>query len=191
MRFPGATPAQYEEACRLMGLRPHGPGPAGLLFHWAAGDGGGILITDVWQERERFEQFAREQIGPYSEQAGLGAPTDTAFYDVHDYNYRPAGTVTTPDAPIAVVMDYSGSLEQYDEIVQLLGFQHGGLGPEGALFHWAAATDSGVRITDVWQDREAFEDFTEHQITPYRTKVGVEAPKSVTFYDLQNYLTAG
>jgi hypothetical protein len=191
MRFPGASPKQYDEVCRLMGLRPHGPGPAGLLFHWAAADGDAVLVTDVWQERERFEQFGREQIGPYSEQAGIGAPTETAVSDVHNYNHRPAGTIVAPSAPIAVVMDYPGTLDQYDEIVELMGYRYGGPGPDGSLFHWAAATESGVRITDAWQDRETFEDFAEHQIRPHQAKVGVDAPTSTTFYAIHNYFTEG
>jgi hypothetical protein len=48
-----------------------------------------------------------------------------------------------------------------------------------------------IRITDVWQDRETFDDFAEHQIKPYTAKVGVAAPATVTFYDLHNYFTAG
>jgi hypothetical protein len=191
MRLPGASTAQYDEVCRLMGLRPHGAGPAGLLFHWAAADGDGMLITDVWQERERFEQFAREQIGPYSRQAGIDAPTDTTVYDVHNYNYRPADTISVPRAPIAVVLDYGGTLAQYDEVVETMGFEHGSVGPEGGLFHWAAETESGVRITDAWQDRQILEDFIEHQIKPHRAKAGVDAPRSLTYYAIHNYFTAG
>jgi hypothetical protein len=191
MHLPGASTAQYDEVCRLMGLRPHGPGPAGLLFHWAAVNGDGMLVTDVWQERERFEQFARERIGPYSEQVGIGAPTDTTVYDVHNYNYRPADTISAPRAPIAVVVGYAGTLAQYDEVVETMGFAHHGVGPEGGLFHWVTESESGVRITDAWQDRQTFEDFTEHQIEPHRAKAGVDAPRSMTFYDIYNYFTAG
>jgi len=54
----GATLEQYDEICRLMGLTPRGTGPAGLLFHWAAKHDGGVLVTDVWRDRERFDEFA-------------------------------------------------------------------------------------------------------------------------------------
>ncbi len=35
----------------------------------------------------------------------------------------------------------------------------GGQGPPGALFHWCAATDSGIRVVDVWQTREQYDAF--------------------------------
>lgn len=64
-------------------------------------------------------------------------------------------------------------------------------GPEGNLFHRVSEIDGVIRITDVWQDRETFDDFAEHQIKPYTAKVGVAAPATVTYYDLHNYFTAG
>jgi hypothetical protein len=41
----------------------------------------------VWESREQFERFAQEQIGPYSQQAGLAEPR-IAFHDVHNYMYK-------------------------------------------------------------------------------------------------------
>jgi hypothetical protein len=191
LHFPNATTAQYDEVLRLMGLTQRGAGPAGLLFHWAAEDSGGMLVTDVWRELERFEQFARDEIGPFSRQAGITAAPETALSVVYNYNFRPAGELPLPGAPIAVVMDYEGSLAQYDEVMDMMDIPREGPGPEGNLFHWVSEVDGVIRITDVWQDRETFDDFAEHQIKPYTTKVGVAAPATVTFYDLHNYFTAG
>jgi hypothetical protein len=43
--------------------------------------GGGFDVTDVWQTREQFEQFAREKIGPIGEQLGMPQP-QIKFVDV-------------------------------------------------------------------------------------------------------------
>lgn len=146
----------------------------------------------MWREREQFERFAREQIGPYAQQAGINEPPATTFYDLHNYGSQPAReSAGAPRSPIAVVMDYAASLAQYDQVIEMMGMVHEGPAPEGCLFHWAAAVGGGVRITDVWQDRQTFDDFAQHRIQPYSESAGVPAPRSVIFYDVHNYFTAG
>jgi hypothetical protein len=40
---------------------------------------------------------------------------------------------------VAVVMDFEGgTLEQYDEVVDRMGFAREGAGAPGGLFHWGA-----------------------------------------------------
>ena len=51
---------------------------------------------------------------------------------------------------IAVQIDFDGAtLDQYDEVVQKMGFEPRGRGEPGGLFHWVTKTDSGIRVTDV------------------------------------------
>jgi hypothetical protein len=190
LRFAGATLEQYDTICGLMGLTPRGPGPAGMLYHWAAEDDGAFLVTDVWRNRESFDEFGRTQIGPLTQQAGITTEPDTTFYNVHNYLTAPEGTGAAT-APTAVVMDFDGSLEQYDEVIDLMGFTPKGAGAPGGLFHWVTEISGGLRVTDVWKDRQTFDDFSEHQIRPYTAKVGVAAPTSVKIYEVHNYLTAG
>ena len=81
----GATLENYLKAIELMGATPGGRHPdPGCLFHWVAEIGGGLQVTDVWQTREQFEQFARDKIGPVSEQVGLPQP-QTKFVDVSNF----------------------------------------------------------------------------------------------------------
>lgn len=191
MDFPTATADQYNRTCALMGLTPRGPGPSGLLFHWAhIGSGGtGMELTDVWTSRERFEEFARDSIGPLSRQAGVTDEPVIAFYDV--YNYLNAGELTGRMAPVAVVMEFQGEIRQYDEVMDLMGFTPKGPGADGGLFHWVTETEGGARTTDVWQNHATFDAFLESHIIPYTAKVGVAPPTSVTVYDVYNYYTAG
>jgi hypothetical protein len=85
MTFEGATAEQYEQVLELMGLAPGRPTPPGALFHWMTVTDSGLHIVDVWESREVFDQFAAEQIGPYSAQAGITNPPQMAYYDVHTY----------------------------------------------------------------------------------------------------------
>ena len=88
--FPGATLDQYDAVCKLMGLTPKGPGPAGAISHFSTMTESGLRVVDVWESKEQFEKFAQEQIGPFSQQAGLAGPPEMQFFEVHNY-FTPGG----------------------------------------------------------------------------------------------------
>jgi hypothetical protein len=93
---------------------------------------------------------------------------------------------------VAVQLDFNGgTLEQYDRVIDVMGFEPRGPGAPGGLFHWVAKTDDGIRIVDVWQDRETFDRFAEERIGPSMAQAGVEIQPEITFYDVHNHLTAG
>ena len=82
--FKGGTLAQYDNVIKKMGLTSGGKGAPGGLFHWATKTPDGIRVTDVWKTKAEFEKFAKEQIGPFTAEAGLPPPA-IQFYDVHSY----------------------------------------------------------------------------------------------------------
>ena len=91
---------------------------------------------------------------------------------------------------VAVQVDFNGmTLDQYDEVIKRMGFEPRGGGHE-ALFHWVAKTPDGIRVTDVWENKEDFEKFAEEKIGPITQEVGVEAPPEIQYFDVHNYLTA-
>ncbi len=93
---------------------------------------------------------------------------------------------------VGIVMDFNGAtLEQYDRVIEKMHLTPGGQGPPGALFHWCAATDSGIRVVDVWQTREQYDAFARDQIGPITTEVGLPGPPDVTFHDVHSYFTDG
>jgi hypothetical protein len=93
---------------------------------------------------------------------------------------------------VAVVMDFTGAtLDQYDQVLQKMHLDAGGPLPTGGLFHWAAATDGGLRVVDVWETREQYEAFAAEQIGPYTREVGIPAPPEISFYDVHNYMVEG
>jgi hypothetical protein len=83
MNFKGATLDQYDQVIELMGLQS-GQAPPNAIFHWVAETNDGLRVVDVWETKEAYEQFAQEQIGPYSQQVGVPAPPETTYYDVHN-----------------------------------------------------------------------------------------------------------
>jgi hypothetical protein len=87
MWFRGATLEQYDKVIELMGLTSGSVIPPGGIFHWVAKTDDGLRIVDVWESKEVFERFSEEQIGPYSQQAGITEPPEMTFRDV--YNHLP------------------------------------------------------------------------------------------------------
>jgi hypothetical protein len=79
------------------------------------------------------------------------------------------------------------TLEQYDQVIEKMGLTPAGPGPDGALFHWVAKTDDGIKVVDVWETAEQFQRFSQEQIVPFTREVGVGAPE-VTTYEVHNHL---
>lgn len=93
---------------------------------------------------------------------------------------------------VAVVLEFKGgTLEQYDQVIEKMGFEPGGKGAPGGLFHWVTKTEDGLRVTDVWTDAETFQKFADEKIGPISQDVGVPGPPETTIYEVHNYLTAG
>jgi len=68
---------------------------------------------------------------------------------------------------VGVLVDYRGvTLDQYDEVVEIMGLLPGGPPPSGVLFHCVTKTDDGIRIIDVWESRRALFEFQEETIEP-------------------------
>ena len=90
---------------------------------------------------------------------------------------------------VAIVMDWGdgATLDQYDQVVDKMGFEPNGVGAPGGQFHWAAKTDDGIRVCDVWDSREQFEAFAQEQIGPLTAEAGLGEPQ-MTVYEVHNTL---
>ena len=65
----------------------------------------------------------------------------------------------------------------------------GGATPPGAISHWAAETDEGLRVVDVWETKEAYEQFAAEKIGPYSAEVGMTEPPEMRVYEVHSYMT--
>lgn len=93
---------------------------------------------------------------------------------------------------IAVQLDFKGAtLEQYDQVIQKMGFRPAGPGAPGGISHWVTKTADGIRVVDVWESREIFEKFSEEKIGPISQEVGFPGAPDVQLFEVHNYLTPG
>jgi hypothetical protein len=89
---------------------------------------------------------------------------------------------------VAFKMKFEGAtLEQYDQVMELMGLTANGPGPDGAIFHWVAPVDGGILVMDVWESDAQFNRFAEEQIGPYSAQVGIPSPPKVTRFEVHNF----
>lgn len=93
---------------------------------------------------------------------------------------------------VAVIQKFVGAtVEQYDQVLEKMGLRAGTAGPPGQLFHWAAATENGLLITDVWESAEQFQQWAEEKTGPLAASVGVTDPPTVTMHQVHAFLLPG
>jgi hypothetical protein len=92
---------------------------------------------------------------------------------------------------IAVIQDFEGAtLDQYDRVIDKMGIAPGGKHPDPeCLFHWVTATDTGIRVVDVWQTRDQFDTWIAEQVVPNALEAGFPNPPQNTFLDVHAYFT--
>jgi hypothetical protein len=92
---------------------------------------------------------------------------------------------------VAIELRFTGAtLAQYDRVIELMGLTGDAPAPPGALFHWVAKTDDGIRVVDVWETREQFDRFADEQIGPFTAQAGITEPPQITATEVHNYLIA-
>jgi hypothetical protein len=72
--------------------------------------------------------------------------------------------------PIVMTAEIPASADMYDSINEEMGITPEGL-PKGLIAHYAAPTDNGMLIFDVWESHADFEEFAAGQLGPAMEKV--------------------
>jgi hypothetical protein len=80
----------------------------------------------------------------------------------------------------AYVQDVASSWEHYEQVAAGLVDPP----PSGRLVHVAGPTDEGVRIIDVWESEEAWEQFRSERLAPAMAALGGPSCPEPTFRDL-------
>jgi hypothetical protein len=83
---------EYNAVSARLNTRPDGTGdwPAGQVSHSAGpSDGGGLVVTEVWESREAQGKFMQERLGPALAAEGVtDVPTITWYTVVGTYPAR-------------------------------------------------------------------------------------------------------
>ena len=74
---------------------------------------------------------------------------------------------------------------KYDEIIKRLD-QAGAGTPAGRLYHVCFGDPNNLRVSDIWESREAFEKFGE-TLKPIMQEMGF-APPEIEFFEVHNII---
>ena len=93
---------------------------------------------------------------------------------------------------VAVILDFAGAtLGDYDRVLAALGFAGEGRGEPGILFHWVAAVPGGIRVVDVWRDRDLAEAFVRDRLVGAVRAIGAADPPEIQVLEIHNFLREG
>ena len=89
---------------------------------------------------------------------------------------------------IAMFFKWEGvTLEQYEEVRGIVNWE--GNVPEGAVLHVCSHDGKSLRITDVWESAEDFNNFVNNRLMPATSKLGITTQPQVEVYPLHALFT--
>lgn len=69
-----------------------------------------------------------------------------------------------------------GGKALYDTVVEQLK-KEGHDSPNGRLYHFAGPMDNGWQVTDIWESKEHFEEFTKTILDPIFKRMNIQMPQ--------------
>jgi hypothetical protein len=85
---------------------------------------------------------------------------------------------------VLIVMDWAETEADYGEIVARMGVQ--GAPADGIFLHVAAATPTGIRIVELWDEPEGYERFVRERLLPTAKEAGVTTEPVYTVTEVMN-----
>ena len=84
--------------------------------------------------------------------------------------------------PTVMSMRWKGvTPEQYEAARSAINWE--GDPADGGLFHIAAFTDGELRVVDLWESAEKFQQFVELRLMPGVKQIGIEGEPEVELYE--------
>ncbi len=91
---------------------------------------------------------------------------------------------------VLVTMNWKGiTVGQYEAARIIVNWE--GDTPAGSVIHTAAFTDSGIRVIDVWESAESFQNFVDRRLMPGLHQLGVSDEPAVEVHELHALFTPG
>jgi hypothetical protein len=91
--------------------------------------------------------------------------------------------------PVVMSMEWDGvTPEQYDEAREKAAWETDV--PDGAILHVPWFVDDGIRVTDVWETGEHFQQFVDRRLMPAVREIGIQGEPRVDIRPLHSHVFA-
>lgn len=91
--------------------------------------------------------------------------------------------------PVVMSMEWAGvTPDQYNAVRERVGWETNV--PTGAILHVPWFTDTGIRVTDVWERAEDFQNFVQQRLMPGVRAVGIAGEPAVDIRPLHEHVFA-
>jgi hypothetical protein len=88
---------------------------------------------------------------------------------------------------IVMTMAWAGiKPEDYDKLLNVVDWE--GRPADGGIFHVAWFDEKGLRVVDVWESDEDWNNFLEQRLGPGLAQVGLQGEPSVEISEVHRYL---
>jgi hypothetical protein len=86
---------------------------------------------------------------------------------------------------IAMFMEWPGvTQQQYEAVLEELDLDRNPA--DGALLHVASITPEGLRVVDLWESAEAFDEFSQERMMPAVQNAGVDTEPTIAVHPVHN-----
>ncbi len=92
--------------------------------------------------------------------------------------------------PVVMLMRWDGvTTEQYDQVRKLVGWEE--KPARGGIFHIMTHDGQAMRVTDVWETAEHFQQFTEQRLMPGVAELNLPGEPQIEMYPVHRIFVPG
>ncbi|MFZ3167246.1 MAG: hypothetical protein WA130_06490 [Candidatus Methanoperedens sp.] len=178
MQWTGVTKELYEKVRKQVNWE--GEIPKGAVLHITAFDEKGIRVTDIWKSEGDLNNFIQNRLTPVTKELIDTEPN----VEVHPlYNlFMPGHRQEESDTRIVAFVNWEGvTKEIYEQARERVNFERDV--PKGLVIHIAMFDKIGLRVVDIWESEENFNNFARDRLTPVTDKLAETKP-NIEIYPL-------
>ncbi|MCE8425778.1 MAG: hypothetical protein J5U17_08385 [Candidatus Methanoperedens sp.] len=171
MQWTGVTKELYEKVREEVNWE--GEVPEGAVLHIATFDDKGIRVTDVWKSEADLNNFVQNRLMPVTKEL-IDTEPDIEVHPLHNL-FIPEQGEEDLDTCIVLIVKWEGfTKDMYEETRKQVDFE--GDVPKGLVLHIVTFNDKGIRVSDIWESEEDFNNYARERLMPVTGKLTETQP---------------